>query len=291
MQDPLKPSGNLASTPVTQLDVDKTQEVNQKGRKFNRSVSVVKASPQEGLRARAKNFLPRPLYKFLVSLVSSNNKAQYQLGKDISQARDASTKAWQSLGDYHALPQADQDAKHVFELQLDCRKKDLKLDQLQGWGDSPVSEEKREVIKLLEKCVNSPEDKQAIKAYEEACEELKETEYAYETLRLKRTTLKKEEKLLTPIWEAAKPINVRLSLEASAQLDPPKLTEEERQQEATILERSGKAYDRLKEIKKELAFLETKIRQQDNSLVDVERAREALYLYENSGKTKGKGAN
>ena len=291
MGDPLNKSGNPVHTPVTHSDAAKTQEVKQTGRKFSRSVSVVKASPQEGLRARAKNFLPRPLYKFLVSLVSSSHKAQYQLGKAISQAREDSTKAWQELGNYHSLPQSDQDSKRVFELQLDCRKRDLKLDKLQGWGDSPVSQEKRKVIKLLEKCVNSPEDKQVIKAYEDACEELKETEYAYETLRLQRGTLKKEAELLAPALEAAKPINIRRSLEASAQLDPPKLTKEEQRQEEAILERGSKAYNRLKEIKKELSVLETKIRQQDNALVDVERAREALFHYENVEKTRGRGAN
>lgn len=291
MQDPLSPSGSPVPTPVTQTDTAKAQEVKQAGRKFNRSVSVVKASPQEGLRARVKNFLPRPLYKFLVSLVTSNQKAQYQLGREISQAREESTQAWQELGQHHAHAESGQDRGHIYELQLNCRKKDLKLDRLQGWGDSPVAAEKQKIIKLLQKCVDNPDDKAAVEAYEKGCNELKKTEYKYETLRLQLAKLKKEAKSLTPVLEAAKPISIRRSLEESSQLDPLELTEQEQQQEEAVLKAGDKAYKRLKEIKKELSSLEAKIRQQDNSLVDVERAREALFHYETVEKTRKKGAN
>lgn len=289
MGDPLNNSGNQVHAPVTHSDVLKTQDVSNKGRKFNRTVSIVEAAPQKGLRARAKNFLPRPLYKFLVSLVSSNNKAQYELGKMISQTRKDSADAWQKLGQYHALPPSSQKPNVMYKLQLDCRIKDLELDLLQGWGDSPVTIEKQKVIKLLEQCVESPDDEALVGEYENACTELKKVEYDQDTLRLRRTKLKNEAKSLSPKLAAAKEINIRIGLVESSQLDPPELTEEEQIQEAAILEQGKTAFDRLKVIKKKLAAIETDIKRYDNSLVDDERARDAVFYYEETAKVRGKG--
>ena len=291
MKDPLPPVGNRAATPVTHSEVANKQEVNRTGRKFNRSVSAVKATPQKGLRSRVKNFLPRPLYKFLVKLTSSSNKAQYELGKAISLARNDSAKAWQKLGEYHALPKSEQEAKKNYELQLDCRKKDLKLDLLQGWGDSPVTVEKQEVIQRLEQCIEFPEDTTIVDAYEKACKKLKVVKGNEVALKLRQAKLKQEARALEAPVAEAKNINIRLSLEASGQLTPFALTATEQSREKNILKEGSEAFSRLKEIKAELPAIEADIKRYENSQVDDERAREALFHYENTEKARKKRDN
>lgn len=266
MSDPLNKSGDLVHAPVTySSDVSRTQDLSQKGTKPDQSTSTAEAFPQKGLRVRAKNLLPRSLYQFLVSLISSNSKAQYELGRAISQARKDSSDAWQELGQYHAIPLSEQESKRMYELQLDCRKKDLQLDFLQGWGDSPVAAEKWKVIKLLEQCIAFPDDKKVTKEYETACAVLRKVEYNQDALRRRRAKLKNEARSLTPHSAAA-------------------------QEHGSLIAEQGKTvFRRLKSIKKELASIEVDIRRYDNSLVDNERAQEAVFYYEKTSKAHEKG--
>ena len=287
MGDPLSAPGSQGSASVHVSETPETQETQPvKGSKFNRSVSVIQATPQKGLRDKVRDLIPKPLYQFVVTVLGSDKKAQYELGKQISQISKASARAWQKLGD---LPKTEQYQKAGYLLQLECREKDLALDHLQGWGDSPVTAEKQKVISLLKECVANPEDSVAKANYLDGCKHLKKVEHDQDTLRLRRADLKKQIATLKSTIHSAEHIAVRQGLEQSGLQSRLELTEEAKKEEQTILDEAGRAQGQLKAVRAELAEIELDIKKHKKNQEHAEKAQEALFYYESVERSRIKG--
>ena len=282
MSEPVSIAGNQGSIPVAQQQSKNNQPISTKtGSAFNRPVNTTDAVPQRGLRARIKNFLPKPLYKFVVSVASLNTKKQMQLGEAIARLKLENTTAWQILGNAGSSASSQDKLK----MQLSCQESQLKLDCMEGRGDSPVTAHRFKVVKLLKECIESPDNEDLIKDYKSVSNDLKTADNHESNLKLE---LKKHELKIPALEhtiEQGKNILVRHGLEGNLLQDPEELTQEQQEIEDIAVKNSENALKELKDLKQQINSLKEEIIRSEKMFIDEETAMKAYFLYEASSKS------
>lgn len=245
---------------------------------FTRSVSVVEPKLQKGLRDTVRNFIPLPLYKFVVKLASSRSGQQEKLGHQIAELRKTNKEAWDLLGKSNATGQE----RH--SLQLICQATQLQLDVLEGRRTSPVTIQRAQVVRLLKKAVKepSPETDQQIK---EAFEKLRSVADHEVSLKAELTLQRKKIPALKRLIARAGVINSRLGLESSGLQSKLELSDTAKEYEQQILKDGQKALEQLNAVKKEIRSLKSEIKKFERMLVDEDAAVDAYRSYGRTHKT------
>lgn len=252
---------------------------------FGRRVKTTHLPEQKGLKSRAKSFFPVSIYKFIVKLTSLSPSEQKSLGMAIAKARKVNSEAWNRLGQLKAKSSPHE----IKKLQLACESSQLRLDQLEGRGDSPVAVQRSIVVELLNQAVlmSDAEIEVFEIQYIEAIESLKEIQLHEAVLESElhaaKIKLKKQRLGLEVQISRADEVKSRKGCEVLCPTDEQVVTD------AQILVQGKKAKELLDGFERVVVALQKEFDQFQKVLIDETVAREAHLRYGNSVVHKKKG--